>query len=310
MQIQPILNTLTRRKPKILTVYQGHSFLESLSDYDVYCLVVPGICEAKHQFRRNVCPISSHMGIEFDLCLSFSGGLSAKILSDIAKDRKIDHIKCEMDYASDVGSDIKYIAAGDIFPTNSFLSKTKGKGEVIAPFVTPDFTCRSDVATRPINACTIGDFLIESEVSSHFSDWHYIVNTIGSNVFGFNPKMGTQCPDLAQTAEILNSTKVYINTKTSGFFPMELCYAMACGCAVISYEYPGIEDILPQPFIVKNKEQCRAIFSQLVAKPDILRHAGSTNIALTEKLRRNNLTDYINKKWQDIYERGFEFYRI
>lgn len=310
MQIHTILNNLTKQSPKILTVYQGHSFLEALSNFEVYCLVVPGVCDVRHPFPLNVCPVSSHNGIEFDLCVSFSGGLPTRILNDIARDKKIDHIRCEMDYVSDMGSDLKYIASGQVFPTNSFLKKTKGKGDIVLPYSPPQFKCLNDVASRPINACTIGDFLIESETSSNFSDWHYIVNTIGSSVFGFNPRMGTNCPNILQLVEVFNSTKVYINTRISGYFPLELCYAMACGCAVISYEYPGIEDIIPPAFVVKNKEECRVILSKMVSNPDLLRSVGQTNLALAEKFKKNGLTDYINKKWQDTYERGFEFYRI
>lgn len=313
MQIQSILRNVTKERPKILTIYQNHSFLDMLSDFDVYCLVVPQIGEPKHPINmKNVVSITHYTQVSFDLCLSFSGGLTKRILEDIAKDRKIDCFTYELDYPIDIGSDLKFRSSSKnaIFPTNSFKEIVHGKGPVIPPHINK-FFCRTKIEQRKLSACTIGDNLIETELSSHFSDWHEIVNTLpGCQIFGSNPRMGTFSPNPEQTEQILNDTKIYLNLKTYGYYPIEILQAMGCGCAVISYDFPGIKELLPKEFIASNKKEFRTILSELVAKPHLLPSISEFNIGIAKNYRKNYLSSYINKKWEDIHERGFQFYRV
>lgn len=313
MQVQSILKSITKEKPKILTVYQNHSFLNMLSDFDVYCLVVPQINEPKYPINmKNVATITQYSQISFDMCVSFSGGITKRILEDIANDRKIDLLVYEMDFPIDIGSDLKFRSSAKeaLFPTESFKQVVHGKGIVVPPCI-GNFFCKTNIQQRRLSVCMMGDGLIETELSSHFSDWHGIVNTLpGCQIFGFNPRMGTLNPTTEQTLEIFNDTKIYLNLKTSGYFPIEILQAMACGCVVISYDYPGIKEFLPQEFIVKNKQECRGILSELVAKPSILPSISEHNAKIAANYTKNHLTGHINKKWEDIHERGFQFYRV
>lgn len=313
MQIQTILRSINKSKPKLLTVYNNHNFLHMLKDFDVYCLVVPQISDLRHKIEfPNILPIGDYSSFEYDLCFSFSGGISSKILKEAAEKRRTDLINYELDYPIDIISDIPYISnnKNSLFPTESFKEKVNGKGDICFLNI-GNFNNLNPINNRKINVCTIGDFLIESELSSHFSDWNYIVNTLSNcQIFGLNPRLGTYNPNPKELVNIFNNTKIYINTKTHGYFPIEMIQAMACGCAVISYDYPGIRDILPKIFIVNNKNECREKLSELISKPHIIEKIGEMNRSIVNNIKFNNLTEYINKKWEDICEHNTQFYRI
>lgn len=312
MQTQSILRAINKDRPKLLTIYQNHSFLNMLSDFDVYCLILEQISPLKQPINMiNVTCANQWEQLDFDLCVGFSGGIIRRILQDISRERKTDLINYEMDFPIDIGSDLKYrsSAKNSLFPSESFKNYVFGNGNIIFPYI-GNFLCQKPIQQRAIQVCTIGDNLIETELSSHFSDWHDTVNTLaGCQIFGHNPRLGTVNPTPEQTLAILNDTRIYLNLKTSGYFPIELLQAISCGCVVISYEYPGIDSIVPKEFIVKNKKEARALLSELIAKPHIVPSISEFNANLGARFRKNQLSDYISKKWNNIHKRGFDFYK-
>jgi len=313
MQIQGIHRSLAKSKPKLLTLYQGHSYLAMLSDFQTYCWVHPQICDARHPINiPNMLQVSGWEQLDFDLCVNFSGGITKRILTDIAKARHIDIITYEMDSPIDIGSDLKYRFTGKngLFTSESHKNVVHGNGEVIYPPIL-GFACQNPMIQRRLSVCTYGDNLKETESTSHFSDWHEIINTLpGCQIFGHNPRLGTFNPDLGQLNQILNDTKIYLNTKTGGYFPLDVLQAMTCGCVVISYNYPGIDGLLPKEFIVKNKKEARALISELVTKPHLLPSLGEINRQLAEKFKFNGLAAHINKEWENICEFGYKQYRV
>lgn len=316
MQIQRIIRNYRREKPKILTVYNSHSTLNMLRDFPVYCLMVPQLIEPRQNINfPNVVQVNNYTSIEYDLCLSFSGGMSSRILLDAAKHGNTELIKYEMEYVFDIVSGCKYRASkssNSIFPNKSFMSRVFGSGDIIGPYI-GDMNRTIPIYNRPLNVIIIGDNLVESELSSNFSDWHFLVNTLpGCSVLGFNPRLGTQSFLFEESQNVFNHAKIYVNTRQYGMFPTEIIQAMACGCVVISYDYPGIEEILPKQFIVKNKEECRALISSLVYDNETLNYISDVNVSIFKNGNYNNnkLTGYILKKWEDIREHSFEFHRL
>lgn len=311
MQVKKVLNSVLANRPKILTLYQGHQFLPMLSDFDVYCLVVPDLCQPTEPFPPNICPIGQHNGLEYDLAISFSGGNSSKILDKICKENKIDLIVYEMDFVYDVASGMPYKGIGDIFPTESYMKEASySKKEVVLPTISPNFRMANSLDNRRISVCTFGNMLKETEIYSNYSDIHYIVNTIGAQIFGINPRLGTTMPSENDKVSIFNSSKIILNTKTAGYFPIEIIQAMACGCVPVSYNYPGIKGLVPEALVVNNKNKAREIVSNLLTNPKTLQLFSNMCLSFAEKFKQNYLTDYITKRWKEINESGFKFYRI
>lgn len=312
MRLQSILRAQNKEKPKILTIYQGHSALDMLRDFSVYAWVVQGICNLMQPVTSNVTPINGLESTDFDLCLSFSGGASRRILQDIANKNGTDLITYELDFPIDIGSELKYRSPikNSLSPTESFKKAIFSGGEVCLPSIN-GFIPMIPIKNRPLNVCTTGDFLIETEVWSHWSDWHEIVNTlVGCQVFGYNPRMGTNLLSLPQLNDAFNNSKIYINTRTGGYFPLEIFQAMSCGCAVISYDYPGLRGVVPEQFIVKDKHEARELLSELVSKPSLIESVGEFNLKTAQIFKNNNLGNYINRKWENICEFDTDFFRV
>ncbi len=309
MQTQTALNSVLTKSPTIFTVYQGNQFLDMLSDFNVYALVVPNLCQPKEPFPENVFPVSSHKTLNFDLALTFSGGFSSRIIGDIANENKIDAFGYEMDNIVDVSMDMGYISKCNMFPTENFMRRLGGKGMIISPSISRMFQPKSHILSRGLNICFIGDMLKETEIFSNFSDIHHIVNTVGAQIFGVNPSLGTNPVSQSDLVNVFNSTKIFINTRVGGYFPIEILQAMACGCVVISYDYPGVEDILPREFIVKDKFQCRELLSSLLSNPATLEYVSGINAQRATAFYEKRLTQVINRYWKEINESGFNFYR-
>ena len=313
-QIQSILKSVNKQKPKIFTVFTTYAHLRMLKDFEVYYLINRGIAEPKIQdFTTNAIAVNGHQGLEFDLCFSFSGGLAGRVLKDIAKEVRVDYVTYELNYPNDLSSDIRYITENkdNFSPSLKFSEAIGANPNLLIPYVTSEFKPKVPILNRPIQACTHGEFLIEKEQETNFSDWRHIVNTLPSQIFGCNPRMGTHIPTITEFADILSNTRVYINTRTAGFYPMEILQAISCGCAVISYPYPGIEDFVPPEFVVKNKEECRAALSKLLANDSLLSFVSQYNAKQATMFNNDNhVTRCINRIWEDISESGYKHYGI
>ena len=314
LQTQQILKSVNKQKPKIFTLYTNVSNLRMLDGFEVYCLVNPMVAEPRtidKENLSNVLFVNTHNALEFDLCVSFSGGLWGKILKDIAKERMVDCVIYEMNYPKDIGTQIKYMTNDDsISPCLAFADVINGKANLVPPCVSPEFGVMSNVLDRPVSVCTNCDYLIEHHLNTNYDDLHYLFNTIPSQIFGFNPKMGTPCLSIAEFAQVLNSSKIYINTRTHEFFPTELLQAMACGCAVLSYDYPGVSNFIGEEFVCKNKEEARQKISKFLGNKELLSFVSQQNAEKAKAFKLNLLRVSLNNIWEDICEFGYKQYRV
>ncbi len=313
--IQQTIKAFKGYKPKILTLFTNMANLRMLDDYQVYALVNPLVNEPRtfqEEKLQNVLFINTHSALEFDLCVNFSGGSWGKQIENIAKERNIDYVTYEMHYPIDVSTNIKYITRQktSVSPGLSFGSTIKGSQKTCIPYVSPEFQSRIPVLARPIQITTYGDFMIEKHQETNFFDQNYIFNTVPSVRYGFNPQLNTHNPSIPQLAEIFTNTKIYVNTRTYGMFPVEILQAMSAGCTVVTYDFPGIEDFVSKEFICKNKEECREKISQLLANPSLMEYNSARNLEKSKEFRANQLTKTINKVWKDIHEFGYNKYRI
>lgn len=314
-QIRSILKSVNKEKPKILTVFTSFSQLKMLEGFDVYCLIVEQFSSPKvNDGIPGIIFINDWRPLEFDLCVSFTGGIIGKTLSDIALERHIDCITYELNYPTDISTCMDYISSNksSIFPSESFKKKVSpnGNNKVITPSICPSFASLVPPSARQINAVTYGDFLFEREYETNFSDWRSIVNTLPSQIYGFNPRLGTHNPTQAEFANILTNTKVFINLRTSGFFPMEVLQAMACGCVIISYPFPGIDSFVNAVQLKKNKEECREMLSYVLANEHYLNIISAANLSFAKNFKSNLFGQYIKETWENINEFGFQHYRI
>lgn len=312
--IRAIINSVTKSKPRLLTLYTNYSNVSMLRDFETYALVNQGIFLPKtRELLPNLLSVMDARELDFDLCVSFSGGHLNNILADIAKDRGIDIITYEMNFMKDLRTDIGYIASNknSYFPSVGMAKKCYGNEDnILIPNVNAIFNSVNPILNRQIDIACFGEFLIEKEEETNFSEWKYITNTIPSAIYGFNPKINSYNPRLEELPSIYNQVKVVLNTKTHGLFPMELLEAICCGCIAVSYPFPGIEDF-PGVKVVNSKEECRQYISDLLYNKEKLKAISdfNSNNGLYFK-QRNDIMGLILKKWRDINEFGFQHYRL
>jgi len=310
--IRSIINSVTGRPPRLLTMFTNYSNLRMLEFFQTYCLVNQPFFEPRtRESVPNALIVADSAELDFDLCVSFSGGEMERRLKDIANQRGIDCITYEMNFMKDLRTDIDYISFNKeaFMPCKGFSKKCYGSNKILIPKIQRHLISITPIKNRPLDIIGMGEFLIEKEYETNFSDWKYITNTIPSNIYGFNPKIGSYTPRNEDLPSVYNQAKIFINTKTNGLFPIELLEAMACGCIVVSYPYPGIEDF--GVTVVKNKEECRQYVSDILADEERMSKLSGFNAEIAQEYKNNNdLQDLILNKWRDINEFGFQHYRI
>lgn len=315
IQTQAILRSINKDKPKIFTLYTSISALRMLDDYNVYCLVNQHVSEPRTFNKENlpnVVFVNTYLGLEFDLCVSFSGGLYGKIVKDIARETNADYLIYELNYQRDIATQVKYITSdkNTFSPCNSFCDIIKGDKNIISPLVTDNFKYERNILDREIAVSTQSDLFLEKHIETNYDDLRFLFNTIPSYVAGFNPRLGTAALSLLEFSSLLNNSKIYLNTRTSGFFPFEILQAMACGCAVLSYDYPGIGDFIGNELVFKDKNSCRESISKILGNKELLKFISDKNLKESYKYRANQLNIAINNSWEDIREFGNKQYRV
>lgn len=326
-QIKSIIHNLTSYKPKVLTIYSSNAYLRMLEDVDVHCLHIQGFSPNINQ--NNVFPNTTfnfinfpqiHHLIDFDAIICFDGtqhptGSYYECCKGLNQFLKIPLIVYQMYYPIDIHDDYGFIDKTDenirLYPTEGFKRTLKGTGDVLQPPIKVDDVFNS-ILNRPTPAITIGDFLLEEERLSNYSHWHSIINATPSAIFGVNPRLGTYAPLDKELSQIYNSAKCYINTRTGGQFPIEILEAMYYGNIIITYPYPGIEDVLPPNNtlnkVVNSPYEARVALNDALCSPDI-ENQSLINRNWMIKTKNQYLSTYIRNMVVKNYEGTFSFYK-
>jgi hypothetical protein len=325
-QINQIINTIkTKDKYKLGTSYISNAYLRMLPNYDVTCYQVPSLSQPIDD-RESFANVGFYILNEpkpevfsdLDCLISFEGVKHHDFMTKLQEQIKIPAINYEMCLSINIHDDAEFISKKHprvrrIYPTESFKKFVKGDGEVVFPPIKYE-NFHLPIENRKLYAITIGNSLMEGELVTNFSAWRTIGNAMSTQVFGLNPLMRppTYFPQYRDLAQIYNSSKVYVNTRTRGEFPLEVLEAMAYGCIVISFKYPGIEDIIKPGglnAIVENGEECRAWIAKATASLDAQKQSYENMEFIREHAKPQELESVINKAIKDNYEGKYSFYK-
>jgi glycosyltransferase involved in cell wall biosynthesis len=174
---------------------------------------------------------------------------------------------------------------------------------VIHPGVdTERFTVRNDVI-RKKNIMTLVHRFAQRDEETQFSSWRQIIEGFEYTLVGHNPGLPSEFLAYSLLPKRYQESRVYLNTVTGGVFPIEVIEAMASGCVVVTYPYPGITDFVKDGengFICKDVDTAKRTIRRLIEDDDL---ANKMSVAARQFAVDNLNIDQYTKELNKVFDK-------